>query len=143
MTALTRHATFIRAPAQRVYDLIATASGLDSWFTTGATVEPRAGGTIVYRWKDWGPDHVTTEAAGHIHEALPPRRFVFDWDAGGGQQVTVEFDIEDAAGGVVLRLSESGFAQDDRGVQSQIGQAAGWGEAMTLIKFMAEHGLRY
>jgi uncharacterized protein YndB with AHSA1/START domain len=56
-----RRATFIRAPIERVYPLIATAEGLDSWFTSGASLEPRPGGEIVYRWKGWGADRITTE----------------------------------------------------------------------------------
>jgi uncharacterized protein YndB with AHSA1/START domain len=47
------HATHIRASAETVFDLIATAEGLDRWFTSGATLEPRPGGRIVFRWKDW------------------------------------------------------------------------------------------
>lgn len=138
-----RRATFIRASAREVYDLIATADGLDRWFTTGATLEARAGGRIVYRWREWGPGRVTTEAHGTVHEAKPPHRFVFDWDAGDGQQVIAEFDIEPMAGGVVLRLHESGYEDGPAGVEARVRQASGWGEAMTLIKFMAEHGLHY
>lgn len=138
-----RRATLIRAPAERVYELIATADGLDRWFTTGATVEAHAGGRIVYRWKDWGPDRVTTESHGTVHEARAPHRFVFDWDAGDGQQVTAEFDIETVPGGVVLRLREHGFDDTPAGTEARVRQASGWGEAMTLVKVMAEHGIRY
>lgn len=75
-----RRATLIHAPAEVVYPLIATPEGLDRWFTTGATLEARPGGEIVYRWKEWGPDRVTTESRGTVHDAVPPTRFVFDWD---------------------------------------------------------------
>jgi uncharacterized protein YndB with AHSA1/START domain len=138
-----RRSTFIRAPAEVVYDLIATAAGLDRWFTSGATLEPRPGGQIVYRWKDWGPDRVTTESHGTVHEARRPSRFVFDWDAGADQQVTVEFDVERAEDGVVLRLREYGYDSTPEATEARVRQASGWGEAMTLIKFMAEHGVRY
>jgi uncharacterized protein YndB with AHSA1/START domain len=133
----------IKAPAHVVYDLIATAQGLDRWFTTGASLDPRPGGEIVYRWKDWGPDRVTTEARGTVHEAVPPHRFVFDWDTGHGQQVTTEFTIETVEGGCVLRLREHGYDDTEDGHKALADEASGWGEAMTLIKFMAEHGLRY
>lgn len=138
-----RRATFIRASAQQVYDLIATADGLDRWFTVGATLDPSPGGQIVYRWKDWGPGRVSTESRGTVHEARPPHRFVFDWDAGDAQLVTAEFDIEPTEGGVVLRLREHGFDDTPAGIEARVRQAAGWGEAMTLIKVMAEHGIHY
>lgn len=138
-----RRATFIRAPAEKVYPLIATAEGLDRWFTSGASLDPRPNGEIVYRWRDWGPDRVTTEARGTVHEAVPSRRFVFDWDVGHGQRAVAEFTIEPADGGCVLRLREHGYDDSDEGHRALADQASGWGEAMTLIKFMAEHGLRY
>lgn len=138
-----RHSTFIRTSAEKVYELIATAEGLDRWFTTGATLDPRPGGLIVYRWKQWGPDRITTESRGTVHEADPPRRFAFDWDAGADQQVTVEFDIEPVEGGVVLRLREHGYADSPEATERRVAQASGWGEAMTLIKLMAEHGIHY
>lgn len=104
-----RRATLIRAPAEVVYALIATAEGLDRWFTAGATLEPRPGGEIVYRWKEWGPDRVTTESRGTVHEVVPPTRFVFDWEVGHGQRATAEFTIEPIQGGCVLRLREYGY----------------------------------
>jgi uncharacterized protein YndB with AHSA1/START domain len=54
-----RHAVLIRAAAEEVYDALATASGLDSWFTTGTSVDARPGGEIHFRWREWGPDRVT------------------------------------------------------------------------------------
>ena len=138
-----RRATHIRAPAEDVYDLIATADGLDRWFTVGAAVEPRRGGAIVYRWRDWGPDRVTADAAGTVHEAVRPERFVFDWDVGGGERAVAEFTIESVQDGCVLRLHERGYTDTPAGHAAVVREASGWGEAMTLIKFMAEHGLRY
>ena len=41
-----RHKVLVRAPREQCYDAMATAEGLDSWFTTGATVEAQPGGTI-------------------------------------------------------------------------------------------------
>jgi uncharacterized protein YndB with AHSA1/START domain len=38
-----RYATLVRAPADEVYDGIATAQGLDGWFTKGASVDARPG----------------------------------------------------------------------------------------------------
>ena len=133
----------IRAPAEAIYDLIATAEGLDRWFTVGADVDPRPGGIIVYRWRSWGPDRVTAEAAGTVHEAVRPKRFVFDWDVGAGERAIAEFTIEPVSDGCVLRLREHGYADTASGHAALVREASGWGEAMTLIKLMAEHGIRY
>jgi uncharacterized protein YndB with AHSA1/START domain len=143
MAREVRHSVFIRVTPRAVYELFATAGGLDSWFTTGAEVEARLGGRIVYRRKNWGPEHVTTEAAGEVHEAKPPGRFVFDWDSADERPTTVEMDFEAVDGGTVMRLREFGFSDGARGEQALAREASGWGEAMTLAKFRVEHGLRY
>jgi uncharacterized protein YndB with AHSA1/START domain len=143
MAREVRHSVFIRVAPRAVYDLFATAAGLDSWFTTGAEVDARPGGRIAYRWTDWGPEHVTADAVGKVHEADPPRRFVFDWDSADERPTTVAMDFEAVDGGTVMRLRESGFSDGTRGEQALAHEASGWGEAMTLAKFRAEHGLRY
>ena len=74
-----RVATLVRAPRERVYDAFTRADELDSWFTTGAEVDPRLGGELVWRWVDWGPDRYTGEDRGPVLEARRPERYVFRW----------------------------------------------------------------
>lgn len=40
-----RMATFVKAPPERAYDALTQAEQLDAWFTTGAEVDPRPGGS--------------------------------------------------------------------------------------------------
>ena len=137
------HATLVRAPRERVYDAVATAEGLDGWFTTGAEVDPRPGGAIHWRWRDWGPDRVTAEDAGRVVEATPPERFVFEWHGQGEPATTVELTFEEREDGTVVRLRERGYLDTPAGRRGLMNCSTGWGEALTLLKFYVEHGLRY
>ena len=137
------HSVLIRAELDAVYDLFATAAGLDSWFTNGAEVDPKPGGAIVYRWKNGGPDAVTTEARGVVREAERPVRFVFEWDSDDDRPTTVEMRFERRGDSTVMRLREYGFSAGERGRAAVVREASGWGEAMTLAKFRIEHGFRY
>jgi uncharacterized protein YndB with AHSA1/START domain len=144
LDAEIRHATFVRAPRERVFAVLATAEGLDGWFTTGAEVDLRAGGTIHWRWTDWGPDRVTAEDPAPILEVRPPERLVFQWHPQGPEHpTTVELDFEEAEGGTVVRVLERGYLDTPRGRAGFADCACGWGEALTLVKFYVEHGLRY
>lgn len=134
------HAVWIRAATGRVYEALTTGAELDRWFTDGATVDARPGGEICWRWKEWGPNKVTTEDCGPILEADPGRRFVFQWHA---DPTTVEIDLEEQGGGCVVRLRERGYRKTLRGLKSQMSCAVGWGEALTLLKFYVEHGVTY
>jgi len=139
-----RYATFVRATPDRVYDAIATAQGLDGWFTVGATVDARPGGEIRFRWKEFGPDKVTGEDGGPILEAKRPERFVFQWHPDNASYATtVELNIEPTEGGTIIRLREFGYHDTASGLRAMLNCSAGWGEALTLWKYYVEHGIRY
>jgi uncharacterized protein YndB with AHSA1/START domain len=139
-----RCATLVRAAPERVYDALASAQGLDGWFTTGARVDARPGGQIVFRWKDWGPDRITAEDGGRVLEARRPERFVFQWSPDSpSYATTVELNFQPAAEGTIVRIREHGYQDTPSGRQALLGCASGWGEALTLMKFYVEHGLRY
>ncbi len=138
------HTTFVAAPPEKVYDAIATSEGLDGWFTAGAMVDARSSGRILFRWKDWGPDHITAEDGGPVLEANRPSRFVFQWRPDQpSYATTVEIDFESREGGTVIRLREYGYEDTPSGRRKMLECACGWGEALTLLKFYAEHGIRY
>lgn len=137
-----RTATLVRAPRERVYDALTRAEELDAWFTTGAEVDPRAGGETVWRWVEWGPDRVTAEDRGPVLEARRPERYVFRWQAELGG-TTVEVDFEEHPEGTVVRLREHGYPDTSEGWRQLLDCAAGWGEALTLLKLYVEHGIRY
>ncbi len=141
-----RYTTLVRAPIERVYDGIATAAGLDGWFTQGAAVDARPGGEIVFRWVDFGGDRVTGAARGPVLTAERPTRFVFQWPADDGEPAlmsTVEIDFEATDAGTLIRLREHGYPDTPRGLRAMLNCAAGWGEALTLWKVYCEHGIRY
>jgi uncharacterized protein YndB with AHSA1/START domain len=132
-----KHSEFIRAPREKVYDAFATAEGLDGWFTRGARVDARPGGAMLFRWVDWGAEkNINEEAPGRVVEAKRPERFVFQWGK-PGEETTVEIILEEREGGTLLKLREYGF----RTIEGLVGNASGWGEALTLVKFWIEHGI--
>jgi uncharacterized protein YndB with AHSA1/START domain len=137
-----RTSTLVRAPRERVYDALTTPEELDAWFTTGAEVDPRPGGEMVWRWVDWGPDRFTGEDRGPVLEARRPARYAFRWQENLGG-TTVEVDFEEHADGTVIRLREHGYPDTPEGWKGFSDCSTGWGEALTLLKFYVEHDVRY
>jgi uncharacterized protein YndB with AHSA1/START domain len=135
-------ATLVRAPRERVYDALTQASELDAWFTSGAEVDLRPGGLVRWRWRRFGADEVTAEDSGPVLEARRPERYAFQWqkDLGG---TTVEVDFEEHPDGTVVRLREHGYPDTAEGWTGFSTCSTGWGEALTLLKFYVEHGIRY
>ena len=133
----------VRAAADKVFDAIATAEGLDGWFTTGTELDPKPGGTLVLRWQDWGVNKFTGAMNGDVVEIRKPDRFAFRWPVdSGGYMTTVTIDIEAHDEGSLVRLVEGIYEDDDVGTQDMLNRATGWAEALTLMKFWVEHGLR-
>ncbi|MCI0490516.1 MAG: SRPBCC domain-containing protein [Blastocatellia bacterium] len=136
--------TLVRAEPERVYDALATAEGLDAWFTTGASVDARPEGRIDFRWKDWGHARYTGENGGPVLEARRPNRFVFQWKVDrDSYNTTVEIDFEAVEEGTLVRLIEYGYEDTPSGMKDLLDRATGWGEVLTLMKFYLEHGVSY
>jgi uncharacterized protein YndB with AHSA1/START domain/catechol 2,3-dioxygenase-like lactoylglutathione lyase family enzyme len=139
-----RHEVVVDAAPGAVYDALATAEGLDGWFTRGAAVEARPGGEIVFRWEAWGPGWVTAQDGGPVLEAERPERFAFQWHPDGPEYATtVEIDFERVDGGTRVRLREYGYRDTPSGLRAMLDCAAGWGEALALVKVYVEHGIRH
>ncbi len=134
--------TYIAVSPERVYDTITTGEGWDAWFTNGAEVEPRPGGRMIFRWKDWGVNHYSTSADGPVLEAERPARFVFQWTA-GDTPTTIEFDLKPLGSGTHLSVRESGHTTSKKDLAQLVECSHGWGEACTLLKFYLEHDLTY
>lgn len=133
--------TFINIVPEVVYDAITTARGWDAFFTTGFEIDLKPNGILYFRWKDWGPNFYTTEVKGKVIKCERPELFSFEW--GTKLPSTVEFHLEPKFGGTVVNLKEYGYPNNDEGIKNILECAAGWGEAITLLKFYLEHGIVY
>jgi uncharacterized protein YndB with AHSA1/START domain len=136
--------TLVRAHPDRVYDAIATAEGLNGWFTQGASVDAKPGGQILFRWNNYGINKYSGENGGPIIEARRPKRFAFQWKADSGlYMTTVEIDFAPVNQGTAVHLVEYGYEDSPAGTQDFLNRVSGWAQVLTLMKFYVEHGVTY
>jgi uncharacterized protein YndB with AHSA1/START domain len=134
----------VRIPPERVFDAIATADGLNEWFTHSTELEPRLGGKIVFRWKDYGLDHYTGEYPGKVLEWKRPSFYKYQWEADSrGYFTTVEVDFKQVEEGTLLHLVETGYKDTPEGLQDLLNRVQGWASVLTEMKYYLEHGVRY
>lgn len=134
------HSVYINASPDEVYDTLTTGVGWDAWFTNGTTVDPRQGGEIRLRWKNFGAGHITTEDGGTVLEAVTNQKFVFQWSP-SNHPTTVSMTLVPRGEGTLLTVRETGYELND--LKAFMNCATGWGEALTLLKFYLEYGLTY
>jgi uncharacterized protein YndB with AHSA1/START domain len=137
-----RYNTYVNAPPERVYDTLTTGAGWDAWFTQGTRIVARPGGQITFKWVNFKLDRYTAEGGGPVLEAVAPRRFVFQWTP-GDSTTTITFDLEPRGPGTAVRVEESGHTTSEKDLAALVECAAGWGEALTLLKMYLEHGVTY
>ncbi|MFN2250479.1 MAG: SRPBCC domain-containing protein [Anaerolineae bacterium] len=141
MDTVTKQDIYIKASPEAVYDAIATGEAVNVWFTRHSRWEDRADSPMVWGWEDWGPDHVTSNVPGRVITADRPHRFAFVW--GETQPSTVEISIEPAGAGSVVRVRQHGYEDSAEGRDLLVSCSAGWGQAMTMLKYFLEHGIIY
>ncbi|MFC5734282.1 MULTISPECIES: SRPBCC family protein [Bacillaceae] len=138
------HKTYIKVPVEEVYKTVSTSQGWNAWFTDDTSLEINSDGTGEIRliWTNYGSENVNIEDGGKILEAIPNKKFVFQWSP-GEQNSTVNFIFEPHEEGTLVILNETGYTNSEKDLKACIGCAVGWGEALTLLKIYLEYGIVY
>jgi len=98
----------IRAPRDAVFERLLTPHHLARWFCNFAQVEPRPGGKFVF-----GGDYAIARPEGHAFACrftggVVRKSVTFAWPLFGAE-TAVTWDVEDDAGGSVLRVMHAGL----------------------------------
>ena len=106
---------FVEASPEVVYEVVSSPDHLRHWWPDDAAFDPTPGSTgeIVFGDRDAGGMAVSFT----VVEALPPRSFSFRWThpvgeaARTGNSLLVTFEVTEAPGGTLLRMTETGFRE--------------------------------
>ncbi len=105
-----RRTVLLPAPRDRVWAALTTPEQLTGWFGQTARIEQLAvGGTGGFGWTAYPGEFPMV-----IRELEPQRVFAFTWGTRGqpirsDNATTARFTLEDAEGGTLLTVVESGF----------------------------------
>ncbi|MEX2262273.1 MAG: SRPBCC family protein [Bryobacteraceae bacterium] len=132
----------IKAPPERVYRALTTASELATWFKT--TVE----GGVATGNKVWMTSQGQRFRVEFV-EMTPPVRFVWRWHPGAMDpavdyskeaRTTVTFTLEPAEGGTLLHVSETGFDLVSLARRASVYEdnSTGWTEVLGWLREYVE-----
>jgi uncharacterized protein YndB with AHSA1/START domain len=127
---------FIKAPRKRVWRALTDRNEFGQWFrvklANGFSAGARTTGNITYE----GYEHIQFTVA--VEQMVPERLFSWRWvpnaidparDYSHEPTTLVVFELEEAPGGTLLKVTESGFDKVpvDRRAQAYRGNDEGWG----------------
>lgn len=131
----------IKAPVEAVWKALTDASELTRWFPPDARVTPEVGGNIWWSWGkefEWESRIEVWEPQRHLRATYtaPPHS-----GAGIGQPLplVMDFYLEAAGGGTVLRLVHSGFGTTANWDAEYDGVRRGWAVELRCLRHYLEH----
>lgn len=144
MSDRIEHEVHIRAPIERVWELLTRPESVARWYAfDGAEIDLRPGGLLVFRWKEHGcfrgriesvtaPTFLAFRFVGHIPDVEPEV----------GNSTLVEFHLVESAKGTRVRVVESGFATlsppDEEGRPKAQISLEGWRAGLASLRTHAE-----
>jgi uncharacterized protein YndB with AHSA1/START domain len=128
----------IRKPVAEVFDAVVNPKKLSGYFTTGGSSGALvAGSTVTWDFADF-PGAFPV----HVREVVPERLLVLQWQAADGDYdttVRMEFEALDDQS-TLIRISESGWKETQKGLDSSYGNCSGWMQMLCCLKVYAEQG---
>ena len=128
----------IRKPVAEVFDAVCNPKKLSGYFTTGGSSGTLvAGSTVTWDFADF-PGAFPV----HVREVVPNRLIVLQWKAADGDYdttVRLEFEPLDETS-TLVRISESGWKETQKGLDSSYGNCMGWTQMLCCLKVYVEQG---
>ncbi|MHA7627150.1 SRPBCC domain-containing protein [Corallococcus sp. M7] len=127
----------IRKPVAQVFEAVVNPAKLSGYFVKTSS-GPLAAGTTV-KWS-------FAEAPGEFdviaREVTPNERIVFEWPSEDGYNTRVEMNFVPLdASNTMVKISESGWRPDEKGIAASYGNAGGWMHMMLCLKGYLEYGI--
>lgn len=128
----------IRKPVAEVFDAVANPKTLSRYFIETSSGPLVPGSTVMWKFPEFDgqvPVIVTT--------VEPDSRIAFDWPATSGDyqtHVEMRFIALDADN-TMVKIAESGWPKDDKGLSDSHGNAGGWMHMLACMKAWLEYGI--
>lgn len=132
----------IQKPVSEVFDAVYNPKKLSSYFTTGGASGPLdEGKTVTWDFADF-PGAFPV----YVKQVIPNQLLVFEWQAQGSEsnpyntKVEMRFDpLENNS--TMVSITESGWKQDEKGLESSYGNCFGWAHMSCCLKAFVEYGI--
>lgn len=127
----------IRKPVAQVFEAVVNPAKLSGYFVKTSSGPLVAGTTVKWSFAE-APGEFDVIA----REVLPNERIVFEWPTDDGYNTRVEMNFVPLdASNTMVKISESGWKPDEKGIKASYGNAGGWMHMMLCLKGYLEFGI--
>ena len=132
----------IQKPVSEVFDAVYNPKKLSSYFTTGGASGPLDEGKTV----SWDFADFPGAFPVHVKQVIPNQLIVLEWQAAGSEKdpynTKVEMRFEPLENNsTMVSITESGWKQDEKGLESSYGNCFGWTHMSCCLKAFVEYGI--
>lgn len=133
--------TKIQKPVDVVFDAVYNPRKLSGYFTNGGASAPLDEGTTV----EWAfadnPGDEKLKFPVEVTQVVPNKLIVLGWEGAKGLQTRIEVEFEASGNDTIVRISETGWRENQQDLDSSYLNCMGWTQMMCCLKAYVEHGI--
>jgi len=131
----------IQKPIEEVFKAVKDPEKLSGYFTNGGASTPLSEGTTV----DWAFEDTPGEKVGpfpvKVKKVVPNELITFEWEGAPGRDTLVEMNFEGDGPDTIVRISESGWEENDENLKRSYDNCMGWSQMLSALKAYTEYGI--
>jgi uncharacterized protein YndB with AHSA1/START domain len=126
----------ILKPVHEVFEAVVDPKKLSGYFTKTASGRLAPGATVMWSFPEFAEEFPVK-----VKEVVPDERIVFEWEAQeGGYDTRIEMKFKPLDdGATMVQISESGWRDTPKGIESSYSNCGGWMHMMCCMKAYVEH----
>jgi len=126
----------ILKPVHEVFEAVVDPKKLSGYFTKTASGRLAPGATVMWSFPEF-PEEFPVK----VKEVVPDERIVFEWESQeGGYDTRIEMKFKPLDdGATMVQISESGWRDTPKGIESSYSNCGGWMHMMCCMKAYVEH----
>ena len=133
--------TKIQKPVADVFDAVYNPEKLSGYFTTGKAIGPLdEGTTVTWAFAD-NPGDEANRFPVTVAKTIPNELIVLNWEGSKGRQTVVEMNFEADGDSTLVRISESGWHENQAELDGSYGNCMGWSQMVSALKAYVEYGI--
>lgn len=133
--------TKIQKPVSEVFDAVRNPEKLSGYFTNGgASAALEEGKTVEWAFAD-NPGDQKIKFPVEVKEVVTNELIVLGWEGAKGLKTRVEMQFEAAGDDTIVRISETGWRENQSDLNSSYLNCFGWGQMLCCLKAYVEYGI--